>query len=66
MDNFLMGLLTPKEIEEFGKRVEIVKMLKKGITQSVVAKKLKVGIATVTRGANEIKKGRFTYLCWRK
>lgn len=59
MINFLYGLLTPKEIEEFSTRLEIVKMLKQGVRQKSIAKKLRVGIATVTRGSTEIKKGRF-------
>ncbi len=56
---FLKGLLTPKELEEIPKRLQIVKLLKKGLPQREVAKKLKVSIATVSRGANEIKRGRF-------
>lgn len=59
MRNFLEGLLTPQELEEIPTRIQIVKMLKKGIPQHEIAKKLKVGIATVTRGSNEIKKGKF-------
>jgi TrpR family transcriptional regulator, trp operon repressor len=45
---FLRGILTPKELAEIAQRLQIVKMLKKG-----------VGIATVTRGSKELKKGRF-------
>ena len=59
MENFLLGLLTPKEIIELPMRIRIVEMLKKGISQHEIADKLGVGVATVTRGANEIKKGRF-------
>jgi len=59
MENFLLGLLTPQELEEIPTRVQIVKMLKKGIPQAKIAEKLRIGIATVTRGSNEIKKGRF-------
>jgi TrpR family trp operon transcriptional repressor len=59
MENFLYGLLTPQELEEIPTRVQIVKMLKKGIPQAKIAEKLGIGIATVTRGSNEIKKGRF-------
>ena len=69
MINFLLGLLTLKEIEEFSTRIKIVKMLKQGFTQKRIAKQLGVGIATVTRGSNEIKKGRFCWqpsLLWRK
>lgn len=59
MENFLLGLLTSKEIIELPMRIRIVEMLKKGIPQHEIAEKLGVGVATVTRGANEIKKGRF-------
>jgi TrpR family transcriptional regulator, trp operon repressor len=57
--NFLEGLLTPQELEEIPTRVQIVKMLKKGIPQHEIAQKLRIGVATVTRGSNEIKKGKF-------
>jgi len=59
MENFLFGLLTPQELEEIPTRVQIIKMLKKGIPQAKIAEKLAIGIATVTRGSNEIKKRRF-------
>ena len=59
MSNFLNGLLTPSEREEFVRRIEIVKMLKSGISQHDIAKRLGVGVATVTRGSKEIKLGRF-------
>lgn len=61
---FLDGLLTPKEREEIPVRLQIVKMLKKGIPQHEIASKLGVGIATVTRGSKEIAKGNFSLL-WR-
>ena len=59
MEDFLFGILTPKELEEIPMRLQIVKMLKKGIAQHNISEKLKVGIATVTRGSKEIQKGRF-------
>lgn len=59
MKNFLLGLLTPQELDEIPTRVQIVKMLKKGIPQQQIAEKLGIGVATVTRGSTEIKKGRF-------
>jgi len=59
MENLLLGLLTPKEREELPKRIQIVKMLKKGIPQHQIAARLKVGVATVTRGAKEIQQGTF-------
>lgn len=62
MKNLLEGLLTPTELEEFVQRIEIVKLLKKGMGQHAIAKKLGIGVATVTRGAKEIKKGNFKYV----
>ncbi|TSC88027.1 MAG: TrpR family transcriptional regulator, trp operon repressor [Microgenomates group bacterium Gr01-1014_7] len=59
MKDFLLGILTPKELEEIPTRLQIVKMLKQGISQHKVAEDLKVGIATVTRGSKELQKGRF-------
>lgn len=59
MKNFLLGLFTLKEIDELIKRIEIVKLLKKGVPQHEIAEKLGVGVATVTRGSTEIKRGRF-------
>lgn len=59
MKDFLQGLLTPKELLELPNRLQIVKMLKKGVSQHDVAGKLGVGVATVTRGAKEIQQGRF-------
>jgi len=59
MLDFLHGILTPKELIELPKRLQIVKMLKRGIFQHDIASKLSVGVATVTRGSREIQKGRF-------
>ncbi len=62
MLNFLEGILTPKELLEIPTRLKIVKMLKKGIPQHRIAEMLGIGIATVTRGSKEIKKGNFKYV----
>ena len=62
LENFLFGILTPKELIEIPHRLQIVKLLKKGVPQHEIAEKLKVGIATVTRGSREIKNGRFEYV----
>ncbi len=59
MENFLLGLFTPQELKEIPTRIQIIKMLKKGIAQKEISEKLGVGIATVTRGSIELKKGRF-------
>ncbi|MCX6732584.1 MAG: Trp family transcriptional regulator [Candidatus Roizmanbacteria bacterium] len=60
MKEFLDGILTPKEREEIPVRLQIVKLLKKGIPQHEIASKLGVGIATVTRGSKELAKGNFS------
>jgi TrpR family transcriptional regulator, trp operon repressor len=57
--DLLKGLLTSQELDEVARRLQIVKMLKAGVSQREIVDKLKVGIATVTRGSKEIKKGRF-------
>lgn len=59
MKDFLAGILTPKELIEIPTRLQIVKMLKKGIPQHEIAEKLNVGVATVTRGSKELQNGRF-------
>jgi TrpR family transcriptional regulator, trp operon repressor len=62
LNNLILGIMTLKEIEEFAERIRIIQLLKKGIGQHDVARKLHVGVATVSRGAKEIKEGRFTYV----
>lgn len=59
LKDLLYGILTPREIEEIPTRLQIIKMLRQNIPHHVIAEKLGVGVATVTRGANEIKKNRF-------
>lgn len=59
MKDFLFGILTPNEFEEITKRLQIVKLLKKGLPHQEIARRLKVGVATVTRGSREIRLGRF-------
>ena len=64
MQDFLAGILTPKEIVELNQRVEIVKLLKAGLPQRKIAEKVGVGIATVTRGSREIGRGKFSASWW--
>jgi len=62
MRNLMRGLFTENEIEELAQRIEIIKMIKKGVAHHKIALALGVGVATVTRGAREIKLGRFKNL----
>lgn len=62
MYDFLQGILTPKELLELSNRLQIVKMLKRGVSHHDIAGKLHVGVATVTRGSREIQKGSFQYV----
>jgi len=59
MLDFLKGILTPKEFDEMVTRLQIVKYLKKGLPHQEIARRLKVGVATVTRGSRELRIGRF-------
>ncbi len=62
MRDFLEGILTPKELIELPNRLEIVRMLKRGVSHHDIAGKLGVGVATVGRGSRELQKGRFKYI----
>jgi len=56
-ESFLHNILTPAELDEIAKRLQIVKLLKKGIPQREVAQKLGVSMGTVSRGSRELKYG---------
>ncbi|MFA6017520.1 MAG: Trp family transcriptional regulator [Patescibacteria group bacterium] len=59
MLDFLKGILTPKEFDEVVTRLQIVKLIKKGLPHQEIARRLEVGVATVTRGSRELRMGRF-------
>jgi TrpR family trp operon transcriptional repressor len=59
LEDFLIGITTPKERQEFAQRLEIVKRLAAGEAQKKIAGELGVGVATVTRGSKELSQGRF-------
>ena len=56
-ETLLQALLTPAESEELAARWQIVKSLIEGLPQRAVRDRLKTSIATVTRGARELKYG---------
>lgn len=60
--DFLESMFSPEEVETFEKRVNIIKLLLQNKSHREIATKLNVGIATVTRGAKELKLGHFKFL----
>jgi TrpR family trp operon transcriptional repressor len=56
MEKVLRELLTPSELMDVAKRVQIFDLLQQGVPQRQIADRLGVGIATVTRGSNALKK----------
>jgi len=55
MAEFLEDLLTPEEYKNIATRWQLVKMLAKAKPQREISKKLKVAIATITRGSRELR-----------
>lgn len=55
MTSLLTVLLTPSEVGELQQRIQILDQLRNGLSQREVAQNVGVGIATVTRGARELK-----------
>lgn len=56
MEAALRALLTDSELDEIAKRLQIFKRLQAGVPQRQIAEELGVGIATVTRGSNALKR----------
>ena len=54
LESFLVDILTPAEYDEIARRWQIVKQLAKETPQRKIAKDLRVGVATITRGAREL------------
>ncbi len=62
LEDFLVGCTTAKERAELTKRVAIIQRLLAGEAQQKIARELKVGVATVTRGSKELAQGAFKAL----
>ena len=56
MKNALGDLLTSSELDDVAKRLQIIELLAEGVPQRQIADRLGVGIATVSRGSNVLKK----------
>ena len=59
MRHFLVSILTLGELAIIPQRLQVVKLLKQNMPQREIVKKLRVSIASVTNGSNEIKRGNF-------
>lgn len=57
LKNFLNDILTPSEIETIYERLQIIKLLKKWLTQREVALKLNTSTSTVNRWSRILKYG---------
>ena len=55
LDGFFKAILSPKEYKEIIHRLQVFKMSFKGLPQRQIASILKVGLATASRGAREVK-----------
>jgi len=56
-EELLTSLLTPMECDEIIRRWQIIKGLIEGESQRSIRDRLKISIATVTRGSRELKHG---------
>ena len=55
LDKFFGCILSPKEYQEIITRLQIFKMIREGYTQRQIKDHLKIGLATVSRGTQEVK-----------
>lgn len=56
-ENFFRDLLTIPEIKDFAKRLQIAKLLNRGLTYSETAEKVKASTSTVSRVAHWLFRG---------
>jgi len=60
VERLLRELLTESEAEKLSRRWEIVRFLSEGKSQRTIARRLRVSLCNITRGARELKKRRST------
>lgn len=56
VEDFLVSILTPREVSEVARRWELVKLLRQGMSQRTVARRLGMSLCKITRGSRELKK----------
>lgn len=64
LSSFLSAMMTPQEIDDLPKRMAIFKLLSQGVPQHTIARRLQVGVATVTRGSQELQRGNIQKTAW--
>ncbi len=66
LESLLKAILTPKELKEVAKRLDIMTMIMENFPQREIAKHLKVGLSTVSRGAEVVRQLEETKPRWWK
>ena len=56
VEDYLVSILTPRELREVARRWELVKLLDKGVSQRTVSRRLGMSLCKITRGSRELKK----------
>jgi len=56
VEDYLVSILTPRELREVARRWELVKLLDRGVSQRTVSKRLGMSLCKITRGSRELKK----------
>ena len=55
LERFFREILTPKEVRDLSSRWELVKLLKEGISQREIARRLHLSLCKITRGSRQLK-----------
>ena len=56
IEDFLLSILTPSEVDNISARWELVKLLDQGMSQRKIAERLGLSLCKITRGSKELKK----------
>ena len=56
IEEFLLSILTPNEVENIAARWQLVKLLDQGLSQRRIAERLGLSLCKITRGSKELKK----------
>jgi TrpR family trp operon transcriptional repressor len=56
VEDFLISLLTPRELRQVSRRWALVKLLDQGVSQRTISRRLGMSLCKITRGSKELKK----------